>query len=285
MGKSKGLFQLIRFELPFSAGVCVVMGQLLADGNFPAVRIIAAGFLSVFCLSAAVLVLNDLIDVETDRVNAPNRPIAANLISPGEALAFALVLYVLGLAFAAYISGMSLFCALLLMAIGLLYNLKFKKFGIWGNLLVSFSVAMTFIYGGITVRQPSHIAVLLFAAIGGLINLGEEISADVNDAEGDRIIGSRSIALLYGDITALRLSAVAFFLAIALTAIPFILGWFALSFLIVFIPMDLCIGYAAIQLQQTDPQSRRNYIRVIYLSGAIGIVLFLMLRMLRSFPT
>ena len=30
MEKLKGLFRLMRFELPFAAGVCVVMGQLFA---------------------------------------------------------------------------------------------------------------------------------------------------------------------------------------------------------------------------------------------------------------
>ena len=34
MSKIKGLLKLLRFELPFSAGVCVVMGQMLALGEF-----------------------------------------------------------------------------------------------------------------------------------------------------------------------------------------------------------------------------------------------------------
>ena len=58
MNKINGLFRLLRFELPFSAGVCVVMGQLLALGNFASVFISIYGFLSIFCISASILVMN-----------------------------------------------------------------------------------------------------------------------------------------------------------------------------------------------------------------------------------
>ncbi len=81
MKKIKGLLRLLRFELPFSAGVCVVMGQLLALGKFASILEIAFAFLSVFSISASILVLNDYFDVETDKINAPDRPIASNLVT------------------------------------------------------------------------------------------------------------------------------------------------------------------------------------------------------------
>ncbi|MGA8263642.1 MAG: hypothetical protein WB779_04290, partial [Ignavibacteriaceae bacterium] len=55
MKKLKGLARLLRFELPFSAGVCVVMGQLFALGKFASVFVTASGFFSVFLISASIL--------------------------------------------------------------------------------------------------------------------------------------------------------------------------------------------------------------------------------------
>ncbi len=97
MKKIKGLFSLIRFELPFSAGICVVMGQLLALGNFATIPELILGFLSVFFISASILVLNDYFDVDTDRINAPNRPIPAGVVSPSESLFLSILLVSAGL--------------------------------------------------------------------------------------------------------------------------------------------------------------------------------------------
>ncbi len=96
MNKLKGLIKLIRFELPFSAGVCVVMGQLLALGKFASIFLTITGFLSVFLVSASILVLNDYFDVETDKINAPHRPIPSNLVTTNEALLFSILLMLSG---------------------------------------------------------------------------------------------------------------------------------------------------------------------------------------------
>lgn len=76
-----GLFRLFRFELPFAAGVCVVLGGLLALGQLPPITETALGFLSVFCVSAAALILNDYFDMESGRINAPERPLPAGLVT------------------------------------------------------------------------------------------------------------------------------------------------------------------------------------------------------------
>jgi len=46
-----GLFRLFRFELPFNAGVCVILGELLALGKLPNTTEIVLGFLSIFFIS------------------------------------------------------------------------------------------------------------------------------------------------------------------------------------------------------------------------------------------
>ena len=60
MRKFKGIIKLLRVELPFSAGICVVMGQMLALGELASIYITLFGFVSVFSISASILVLNDV---------------------------------------------------------------------------------------------------------------------------------------------------------------------------------------------------------------------------------
>jgi geranylgeranylglycerol-phosphate geranylgeranyltransferase len=275
----KGLFRLIRFELPFSAGVCVVLGQLFALDEFAPVFIIIAGFASVFFISASILVLNDYFDVETDRINAPHRPIPSNLVSPNEALFFSIFLMLSGLLLSYFISLTVLLISILLSIIGFIYNRYLKKSGLPGNLLVSFSVGMTFIYGGASVGLPFNNTVMFFALIAGLVDLGEEIAADAMDEKGDRLINSKSIAIKFGKSIALKISGAIFFIVILLSFIPFLIKWFTLIFLIPIGIMDLSIGYSALKLVRSTSDVGRKFIRWIYLGATFGLVIFLFMRL------
>lgn len=278
MKKIKGFFQLIRFELPFAAGICVVMGQLLVLGEFASTFITFSGFFSVFAISGSILVLNDFFDIETDKINAPHRPIPAKLVSPFEALLFSITLSIIGFILSYMISLNALLFSIALAVIGFLYNRKFKKSGLVGNILVSFSVGMTFIFGGLTVESPFHKMVLFFGLIAALIDLGEEIAADAMDIEGDLLINSNSLAIKYGMTKALNISGCIFIFVVILTSIPFLLKWFSLAYLIPIIVMDFFILYPSIKLMKFKNDKGRQYIRLIYLGATFGLVIFLLMR-------
>ncbi len=280
MNKIKGLFKLLRFELPFSAGVCVVMGQLLALGEFATVSIIVFGFMSVFLISASILVMNDYFDIETDKINAPHRPIPSKIVTPNEALHFSLLLLFAGILFGYLVSVTVLLISIVLAIIGFLYNRYFKKSGLPGNLMVSFSVGMTFIFGGATVGLPFHKMVLFFGAIASLIDLGEEIAADAMDMKGDRLIKSNSLAIKYGRSTALRISVFIFFFVVLLTFVPFIIKWLSLIYLVPIGIMDVSIAYPALRLLKSKNDEGRKYIRLIYLGAISGIIIFIVMRLI-----
>lgn len=280
MSKIKGLFRLIRFELPFAAGVCVVLGQMFGLGGFASLSITAAAFFSVFFISASILVLNDYFDVETDKINSPHRPIPSGLVTKGEALLFSILLIVAGLTTSYLISTMSFAISIALTTVGNLYNRYFKKSGLAGNLMVSFSVGMTFIYGGASVGMPFNKIVLFFAAIAALVDLGEEIAADAMDMEGDKLINSNSIAIKYGREKAIKISSLIFFFIILLTAVPFVLNWFSAVYFIPFAVMDFSIGYSTIKLLKGNNEERRKYIRYVYLGSTLGLIIFLVMRLM-----
>lgn len=281
MKKLKGLFRLIRFELPLAAGICVLLGQLFALGDFASLFITAAGFCSVFLISASILVSNDYFDMETDKINAPDRPIPSNLVTPAEALSFAIFLLLAGFVFSYLISIPALLFSVGLTVIGILYNGKFKKHGFIGNLMVSFSVGMTFIFGGLSVGMPFNKLVLFFAVIAALIDLGEEIAADSMDVKGDLLIGSKSIAIKYGKTTAIKISSFMFFFVILLSTIPFLLKWFAIIYLIPILIMDFVVGYSTMRLLKSKDEEGRKYIRLLYLGATFGLIVFLAMRLIR----
>lgn len=115
--KVRGLACLFRFELPFAAGISVLLGQLLALGRFPSLTEIGLGFGSVFCISAAALILNDYFDIESDRINAPERPLPSGLVSPRDVIVLTIVVTLLGLALSYLISAAALLLAALVWAV------------------------------------------------------------------------------------------------------------------------------------------------------------------------
>jgi geranylgeranylglycerol-phosphate geranylgeranyltransferase len=279
--KLQGLFRLFRFEVPLSAGICVILGELLALGEIPAFRELILGFSSVFLISAASLILNDYFDLESDRINAPTRPLPAGLVTERDVILLFIGVTIVGLVTSALLSFMSLLVGLLAWTVGFLYNWRFKKSGLPGNLMVSFSVGMTFIFGGIAVGKPLETVVWFFGILAALINLGEEIAADAMDVEGDRQAGSRSLPVLFGQESALRISAAIFLLVIVINALPFLLGWMEWLYVTPFLFMDGVILFSTIKLLDSRRVNRRRYIRWIYLSASLAILIVIIIRFLK----
>jgi geranylgeranylglycerol-phosphate geranylgeranyltransferase len=279
--KLSGLFRLFRFELPFAAGVCVILGELLALGKVPSIWELVLGFTSVFLISATSLILNDYFDLESDRINAPERPLPSGVVTKREVVFLSCVVTALGFLAGALLSVWALLVVILTWVVGFLYNWRFKKTGLPGNLMVSFSVGMTFIFGGIAVGKPFEVAVWFFGMLALLINLGEEIAADAMDVDGDRKAGSRSLPVLMGRENAIRISATLFFLVVVISILPFVLGWMEWVYALPFLFMDGVILFSTIKLLDAKLANRRMYIRWIYLSASLAILIVIVLRFLK----
>ncbi len=274
-----GLFRLSRPDLSFAAGLCVVLGELLAFDHLPALCTVMAGFFSVACISAAILVMNDCLDVATDMINAPLRPIPSGMVSKTQAAYFAAALFIFGLGLSFTISVKALAAAMLLTVVGISYNRYFKKSGILGNLLVSFSVGMTFIYGGIAVGNPGEKSVLSFAIVTALIDLGEEIAADAMDAEGDKLIHSKSIAIRHGKNSAVNIATMIFVSIIFLTTIPFVMGWFSIIYALPLGMLDVLIIVAVAGYRNTEGDKARTYLKWLYRGGTGTLLIFLIMKL------
>lgn len=275
-----GLIKLIRPDLASAAGICVIIGQLLALGQVPDILTLCSGFLSVFLISGAILVSNDVIDYETDKVNAPHRPLPSGVVTKKEAILFTLLLLGAGLLLSSFTGIISFLVALLLAAIGFIYNRFAKKSGLPGNLMVSISVGTTFLYGGVTTGQPPDGAIIFFSVITALFDLGEEIASDTMDAEGDKKINSRSLAILYGEDRAIKIASAVLFLIIPVTTIPFLINLFSFVYALPLLYLNGVIVYYVTKLLKAGTKNGKEYTIKLYRHGAVSLVLFLIIRLL-----
>jgi geranylgeranylglycerol-phosphate geranylgeranyltransferase len=274
--KVRGAIQIIRLELPLAAALCVLIGEWLGQGVFPPAGLAASGFAIGFFLAASAMITNDYFDLEVDRVNAPGRPLPAGLLTPVEAMALGLVTGLIGLTVAGAVSLQALVFALAVWVLGFLYNARFKAAGLWGNLMVCASVAMTFLLGGLLAGAPWSPTVWIFALIVFTFDLAEEIAGDAMDAEGDRKRGSQSLAIRYGRQTALRVSGALFGLTVAITWLPILLGLAGIVYGMAFAVADgLIVVFLIRLLRSRTPSEGRRAMRALYVTGTLGLLAFL----------
>jgi geranylgeranylglycerol-phosphate geranylgeranyltransferase len=160
--------------------------------------------------------------------------------------------------------------------IGFLYNWRYKRAGLPGNLLVSTSVAATFIFGALTVDAPWNGIVWTFSLMSFFIDLGEEIAGDAMDMEGDKVLGSRSIALLKGRRFALQASVAFLGLVILLGLLPILMGWLGINYLLFILVTDALLIFFSIRLLKSkDAITGHRAMRGIYLGATLAIIAFL----------
>ena len=274
--KIKGIVQLFRPELPFSAGVCVVLGEVVALGGFPSARETILGFVCGFFISGSALVSNDYFDLEVDKVNSPDRPLPSGAVSPAETILLAAVAMIIGLAASFAISIPALILSIVFGLVGVLYNWRFKQEGLLGNLMVASSVAITFILGGLAVGRPFSAIVLFFSLTAFLVDFGEEIAGDAMDIEGDKKRASKSLAIMRGKDMALRISGTVFFILVLISFIPYILSWLGITYLIIISLSDCITIFSTVKLLKSKtPEEGRRYMRWIYIGALFAMLAFI----------
>ena len=184
---------------------------------------IALAALSTACVTAAGNVLNDVLDVTTDRTNHPDRPLVRGEFTIDGARRLAVALFVVGgLLIVPVVTTHPLLAAIFLVAVGSLvvYELRWKAQGLEGNALVALLTGLVFLYGGTAAGAP--VTVLPFVGMAFLATLAREIIKDVEDMAGD--VGRRTLPMARGMPFATASARASIGAAIALSFAP--LFWY-----------------------------------------------------------
>ncbi len=193
---------------------------------------ISGGFIIV-----AANAINDYFDIDIDRINKPNRPLPAGMITTKEAFMFSLTCFALGILTSVGINAMAILIACLSCVLLYAYSAKLKRTVISGNLTVSFITALAFIYGGAAVQQLR--AVLIPAGFAFLMHFGREIIKDMEDVEGDRRENAVTLPVRFGFRPAQVAVTVVFVMLIMATLLPFLFRIYgAVYFLVVMLGVN-----------------------------------------------
>ena len=265
--------EFLRFIRP---GNCVMTfigsftGSLLAvKGDFEGLslfRALIAG-LAAFLVNAGGNVLNDIVDVGSDRINHPDRPLVRGTIDIREAGYFSISLFLSGIMISIF-PGMYLFLlAVVNSGVLFLYERYTKRRGFSGNLSVAYLAGSVFVFGGLAVGDPG--AALWLALLSSLATLSREIIKDIEDVSGDvdRITLPKKIGIKKASF----LGVLPIATGILLSPFPFILG--LLSYLYLF-PLAAADMIFALGIYRAfgDPAASQSLLKKGMLVALVGFL-------------
>jgi len=171
--------------------------------------------ISTICIAAAGNVINDIYDLDTDKINKPERIIIGSKISINTAYGIYIILSVIGVGIGFYLSnliGKPSFSAIFIIISALLYLYAtyLKNILIVGNLVISFLVSFSIIIVGLYDLMPAitpenqqtqstvFSIILDYALFAFLLNWLREMVKDQQDIKGDYNSGRNTLPIAIG---------------------------------------------------------------------------------------
>jgi geranylgeranylglycerol-phosphate geranylgeranyltransferase len=268
-----GYLRMIRPLNCTIALIAVFVGAWIGKKAMFDPRLLCAG-VAAFLVCAFGNVVNDLKDIEIDKINNPRRPLPSGAVSKTITVMLAVFLF-----FAASTCSLSLglypsllICGALLILLG--YAFYFKR-TVLGNFVVALVSGLSFILGGIITRNPVCLVPFVFSF---LIHTPREILKDVIDMEGDKAGGVSSLPIILGVVPSYRVSAFMLCCLCILLPFPYLLSLLGTAYLaVIVIGIYPLLVFMIVQLFRRpvhkDLPRYSSLLKVVMVIGLIGMIL------------
>ena len=247
--------------------------------------------LSTIIIAASGYIVNDIEDVEIDRINNRKNVIELQLISKDAAyniyLALSFIAVCLGF-YLTFFAGVHYIAYVNLISAGLLYfySTTYKKQFLIGNIIVALLTSLSLAIVYLTEPDGQRIESLKllcsgYIAFAFLISMSREIIKDMEDVEGDKTAGCKTLPIVSGLIAAKIVSAL--FLVIlfsALVAIQvFSHQWESLIpflYVAVFIEIPVILLLVSVFIAKSKADFKRSAVlaKFIMVTGILSIPVF-----------
>ena len=245
---------------------------------------IVLAMMTVFFETAAGNVINDYFDYNIDLINKPERPIPSGRISLENGKRYAYLLFAAGTVCGFLISYLTAnwipFIIVLIADVVLyLYAYKLKATPLIGNLAVGFMTGFGFVFGGFTINNPSIVMTSIFLGFFAFVmTTAREIIKDIEDVEGDRKDGARTLPILIGKKKPAILATILIIIDCALCPLLYIYHIFGVLYLVIIAVAVMIFIYSAILIMksQEEPVAHKSSkllkigMLIAFLSFALG---------------
>lgn len=234
MNLSSKIFSYIKITRPLNVLITffvVVVAILISQIESVSLSVIILSSIAASLVTAGGNIINDIYDIETDRISHPDRVLVNGLLSKNEAVIFYNLLNTFAIILSSRISIKVMLIVLITIILLFIYSRFFKKISLIGNFTIAFLAGLTFVYGAIVTNNPK--AGIVPAMFAFLINFIREIVKDIQDIEGDKKINLNTFPIIYGVQKSQSLILYLIVLLILYTLYPFISNLYKIEYFIV----------------------------------------------------
>lgn len=261
--------ELLRPANCLMAAIAALVGMISSGSTANAPYVFGA----VFLITGGGNGINDYFDREIDALNRPDRPIPSGRLKPRTALVWSILLFVAGSILGGMINQTCLAIAIANSMILILYARYLKATVLAGNLAVAYLTGSTFLFGGLASGIWSATTAVL-SLLAGLATMAREIVKDIEDIEGDRSCGARTLPVVSSERLSFFLAAVFVLVASALSyAAP--LGR---TYLVIVTAANLVFLYSIKKMIEGDAHASQHAIKgamalalVAFIAGSVSI--------------
>jgi geranylgeranylglycerol-phosphate geranylgeranyltransferase len=207
-----------------------VGGLVISETSFD-LEILVLASISAFLIAAGGNVINDIYDVEIDKVVHPNRVLPSEKVSIKNAKTFYVLLNLLSIIILLFTNFYLLIVVIISIVALFLYSKILKRYFIVSNFLIATLTGLTFIFAGLAVNNVENSYIPALFAF--MINLIREIIKDAEDVEGDIKHKIFSLPIVLGLKKTKIIVQTLLILLILFTAYPFIVGIYKIEYFIV----------------------------------------------------
>ena len=182
-------------------------------------------------VTAAGNIVNDIYDIESDKISHPNRVLVLGKISEKEAWIEYIFLNSFSIIISVTLSAKLFIIVIATIILLSIYSSTLKKLPLFGNVTIALLTGLAFIYGGFASGNP--VSAIVPAEFAFLINLIREIVKDIQDIEGDTKAGVITFPIKFGFQRSKILILIITFSLILYTLYPFITELYKIEYFIV----------------------------------------------------
>ena len=216
---------------PLNCGITLIsvfVGGWIGEGIYFSTELVAAGIIG-FIVCAFGNIINDIYDIEIDRINNPQRPLPSGRVKKNIARFMALLLFLIAVTGAFSLGIFPLIVVITALLLLYLYSAYLKK-TLAGNIVVALTAGLSFVFGGLVARNPACIIPFVFSMF---IHLPREIVKDIMDMKGDKMTGAVTLPILAGMTQSYTISAILLVFLLLLLPIPYIINILSTVYIIV----------------------------------------------------
>ena len=287
----KSILSLIRFRNLVIGSATVLTGSYVSMNsvwNTELILNVILQMISVASFMAAGNILNDIMDIEIDKISHPLRSLPSGKISIKQAWIFTiifslisiisttigiLILQSLDMDWIPLATIWFLACSLMIS-----YEIgpETKKYGYLGNIIIGGMLGLVIIYGAAAVGDYNNIVTLCVALMATLMGISREIVKDVHDIEGDLKWGRKTIPILIGEQNSRNLAYIIVMIAVIVIMLPFMMSLGGLEYWMILFMLPTIVILIGLNGPMRTGDDKKS-IDTLLISMVLGLIGFFLL--------